>query len=108
MHPSQYRHSQCDLTEWDEHQHPSQYNGAGSHGGPPQRRSAGTEREMHERYGYRNGNGRERDEWEDNDRPKRRQDGRLSDTASVVSTAVLNHYAGYHRRPVNRVKFNQN
>lgn len=33
----------------------------------------------------------------------RRSDGRFSDTASVVSNAVLNHYASYHRRPVNRV-----
>lgn len=34
----------------------------------------------------------------------RRSDGRFSDTASVVSNAVLNHYASYHRRPVNRVR----
>ena len=34
---------------------------------------------------------------------RRRTDGRFSDTASVVSNAVLNHYASFHRRPVNRV-----
>lgn len=33
----------------------------------------------------------------------RRPDGRYSDSASTVSTAVLNHYSGYHRRPINRV-----
>lgn len=37
----------------------------------------------------------------------RRPDGRFSDTASVVSNAVLNHYASYHRRPVNRVSQTQ-
>lgn len=90
-HPAHYRHSQTDLTEWDE-QH--QYNGHNQ-----QRRSAGEDR-----YAYRNGNcPREREEWEDGDRPRnRRNEGRFSDTASVVSNAVLNHYAGYHRRPVNR------
>lgn len=35
----------------------------------------------------------------------RRSDGRFSDTASVVSNAVINHYASYHRRPVNRVSW---
>ncbi|XP_055382172.1 cilia- and flagella-associated protein 410 isoform X2 [Condylostylus longicornis] len=69
--PSHYRHSQTDLTEWDEHQHQTQ-NGRGD---MPGRRVG------------------ERDE---------RGHGRYSDTASVVSNAVLNHYAGYHRRPVNR------
>lgn len=33
----------------------------------------------------------------------RRPDCRYSDTASVVSNAVINHYASFHRRPVNRV-----
>lgn len=33
----------------------------------------------------------------------RRPDGRFADSASTVSTAVLNHYSGYHRRPINRV-----
>uniref|UniRef100_A0A0K8TKZ9 Uncharacterized protein n=1 Tax=Tabanus bromius TaxID=304241 RepID=A0A0K8TKZ9_TABBR len=101
-HPAHYRHSQTDLTEWDEHPH-SQYNG----GHQQYRRSAGTERDMANERHYRNGNcPRERDEWED-ERPRRgggdrRTDGRFSDSASVVSNAVLNHFASYHRRPVNR------
>lgn len=102
-HPSHYRHSQSDLTELDEN-HSNQYNGSNSHY-HYQRRSAGTEREMSERYGYRNGNIRDKDDWDDTERLRRgdrRTDGRYSDTASVVSNAVLNHYAGYHRRPVNR------
>ncbi|XP_055382174.1 acidic leucine-rich nuclear phosphoprotein 32 family member E isoform X4 [Condylostylus longicornis] len=89
--PSHYRHSQTDLTEWDEHQHQTQ-NGRGD---MPGRRVG----ERDERY--RNGNARH-DDWEDRDERSRRGHGRYSDTASVVSNAVLNHYAGYHRRPVNR------
>ncbi|XP_065359846.1 uncharacterized protein LOC135953772 isoform X8 [Calliphora vicina] len=106
--PAHYRHSQTDLTEWDEHhtqqQHHSNHNPYGStaalhHMG--QRRSAGPERtEPVDRYAYRNG--RENGEWED-ERPRpRRPDGRYADSASTVSTAVLNHYTGYHRRPINR------
>lgn len=90
--PAQYRHSQSDLTEWDEPNHNTR--------DPQQRRSGPTERETH--YPYRNGS-REKEEWDENERARpRRPDGRMSDTASVVSNAVLNHYASYHRRPVNR------
>ncbi|XP_019890163.1 dynein axonemal assembly factor 11 isoform X1 [Musca domestica] len=104
--PAHYRHSQSDLTEWDEHHQPhhASQNPYGStaalhHMG--QRRSAGTERpEPVDRYAYRNG--RENGDWED-ERPRpRRPDGRYADSASTVSTAVLNHYSGYHRRPINR------
>ncbi|XP_046806874.1 putative uncharacterized protein DDB_G0291608 isoform X1 [Lucilia cuprina] len=105
--PAHYRHSQTDLTEWDENhqqQHHSNHNPYGStaalhHMG--QRRSAGPERtEPVDRYAYRNG--RENGDWED-ERPRpRRPDGRYADSASTVSTAVLNHYSGYHRRPINR------
>ncbi|XP_075162483.1 uncharacterized protein LOC142235119 isoform X2 [Haematobia irritans] len=104
--PAHYRHSQSDLTEWDENHQPHQntQNPYGStaalhHMGA--RRSAGTERpEPVDRYAYRNG--RENGDWED-ERPRpRRPDGRYADSASTVSTAVLNHYSGYHRRPINR------
>ncbi|XP_059222244.1 putative uncharacterized protein DDB_G0291608 isoform X2 [Stomoxys calcitrans] len=104
--PAHYRHSQSDLTEWDEHHQPhhNTQNPYGStaalhHAGA--RRSAGTERpEPVDRYAYRNG--RENGDWED-ERPRpRRPDGRYADSASTVSTAVLNHYSGYHRRPINR------
>ncbi|XP_055322446.1 uncharacterized protein F09G8.5 isoform X2 [Sitodiplosis mosellana] len=89
--PAHYRHSQSDLTEWDEPNHST----------PQQRRSGGqTERDA--QYPYRNGS-REKEEWDENERGRpRRSDGRFSDTASVVSNAVINHYASYHRRPVNR------
>uniref|UniRef100_A0A1L8DV85 Putative activating signal cointegrator 1 complex subunit 2 protein isoform x6 n=1 Tax=Nyssomyia neivai TaxID=330878 RepID=A0A1L8DV85_9DIPT len=95
QHPPHYRHSQVDLTEWDEHQqqsgHPVRRNG----GGEPPRDS----------YAYRNGNSN-REDWDENvenrRRESRRSEGRFNDSASVVSNAVLNHYASYHRRPVNR------
>ncbi|TMW52186.1 hypothetical protein DOY81_002745 [Sarcophaga bullata] len=93
--PAHYRHSQTDLTEWDDnqpHQHHSNHNPYGStaalhHMG--QRRSAGTERtEPVDRYAYRNG--RENGDWDD-ERPRpRRPDGRYADSASTVSTASSN------------------
>ncbi|XP_036338165.1 putative uncharacterized protein DDB_G0272516 isoform X4 [Rhagoletis pomonella] len=100
--PAHYRHSQTDLTEWEEQQQHNQFGStaalhhAGS-GGP--RRS-----EVSDRYAYRNGSARENGgDWDDAERPRaRRPDGRYSDSASTVSTAVLNHYSGYHRRPINR------
>ncbi|XP_055911148.1 alpha-protein kinase 1 isoform X7 [Eupeodes corollae] len=106
--PAHYRHSQTDLTEWEEHQqHNNQYtNGVVPRGHPMERRSAGAaDREISDRYNYRNGNVRENGDWEDREeRPRtasRRPEGRFNDSASVVSTAVLNHYS-YHRRPINR------
>ncbi|XP_055842091.1 alpha-protein kinase 1 isoform X5 [Episyrphus balteatus] len=106
--PAHYRHSQTDLTEWEEHQqHNNQYsNGVAPRGHPMERRSAGAaDREISDRYNYRNGNVRENGDWEDREeRPRtasRRPEGRFNDSASVVSTAVLNHYS-YHRRPINR------
>ncbi|XP_055614619.1 ras guanine nucleotide exchange factor P-like isoform X2 [Uranotaenia lowii] len=133
--PAHYRHSQLDLTEWDESnpnqhhlnnnnghssnhinsyqqqqqqssQQPQQYN---NH--PQNRRSIGANSER-DLYQYRNGNGKgpdSRDEWEDVDRRRsehRRSDSRFNDSASVISNAVLNHFAGVHRRPVNRVSRN--
>lgn len=95
---------------------------------PQQRRSGPIERESSSAgtYPYRNGS-KEKDDWEEPERSRRdgryvqkkdafrlfiftfslfiyrRSDGRYSETGSVVSSAVLNHYASLHRRPVNRV-----
>uniref|UniRef100_A0A1L8DV96 Putative activating signal cointegrator 1 complex subunit 2 protein isoform x6 n=1 Tax=Nyssomyia neivai TaxID=330878 RepID=A0A1L8DV96_9DIPT len=95
QHPPHYRHSQVDLTEWDEHQQQS---------GHPVRRNGGGE-PPRDPYAYRNGNSN-REDWDENvenrRRESRRSEGRFNDSASVVSNAVLNHYASYHRRPVNR------
>ncbi|EDW19631.1 cilia- and flagella-associated protein 410 isoform X2 [Drosophila mojavensis] len=105
--PAHYRHSQTDLTEWEEHQQPPQvhHNPYGSQVQLhyPQRRSAGPET-AGERYAYRNGSARENGgEWEVDDRSRpRRPEGRYSDTVSTVSASVLNHFGGCHRRPVNR------
>ncbi|GAB0090268.1 uncharacterized protein DMENIID0001_049790 [Sergentomyia squamirostris] len=100
-HPAQYRHSQVDLTEWDEQQQQQQQQHGG--GGHPGRRNGGEP--PRDSYAYRNGNAN-REEWDDSvemrRRDPRRTDGRFNDSASVVSNAVLNHYASYHRRPVNR------
>lgn len=57
--PAQYRHSQSDLTEWDETNQP---------GREPQRRSGPPERDAH--YPYRNGS-REKEEWDENERVRR-------------------------------------
>ncbi|XP_037718854.1 adenylate cyclase, terminal-differentiation specific isoform X2 [Drosophila subpulchrella] len=101
--PAHYRHSQTDLTEWEEHQQAPQvhHNPYGSqmqlhH---PQRRSAGPETTA-----YRNGSARENGgEWDAEDRPRsRRPEGRYSDSTTTLSASVMNHYTGYHRRPVNR------
>lgn len=101
--PAHYRHSQSDLTEWDENNH---HHGREHQAPPPHRRSGhGHEREFPPQYPYRNGS-REKEEWDEGEQRGRRdsrRDGRFSDTASVMSNAVLNHYAGIHRRPVNRV-----
>ncbi|XP_060655568.1 putative uncharacterized protein DDB_G0279653 isoform X5 [Drosophila nasuta] len=111
--PAHYRHSQTDLTEWEEHQQHQapqvHHNPYGSQmqlhyqQQPQQRRSAGPE--TGERYAYRNGSARENGgEWEE-ERPRsssRRPEGRYSDSVSNVSANVLNHFSGCHRRPVNR------
>lgn len=132
--PAHYRHSQLDLTEWEDgggggggghpgqhhmnnnnghssshvnqfqQQQPShpQYGQSNNH--PSNRRSIGANSER-DLYQYRNGNGKGPDEWEDVDRRRnenRRSDSRFNDSASVISNAVLNHFAGVHRRPVNR------
>ncbi|XP_030371864.1 putative uncharacterized protein DDB_G0291608 isoform X1 [Scaptodrosophila lebanonensis] len=105
--PAHYRHSQTDLTEWEEHQ---QHQTPQVHHNPygsqmqlhhAQRRAAGAESD---RYGYRNGSARENGgEWDGEERPRsRRPEGRYSDSASNVSANVMNHYSGYHRRPINR------
>lgn len=59
--PAQYRHSQSDLTEWDEPNHNAR--------DPQQRRSGNTERETN--YPYRNGS-REKEEWDENERARPR------------------------------------
>uniref|UniRef100_A0AAG5DE21 U2A'/phosphoprotein 32 family A C-terminal domain-containing protein n=1 Tax=Anopheles atroparvus TaxID=41427 RepID=A0AAG5DE21_ANOAO len=128
--PAHYRHSQMDLTEWDESSTAAHNNNNGgqhstnSHPHPQQqpaqhgqsnyqqnRRSiAGSTVNERELYQYRNGNGNgkgpdSRDEWEDVDRRRnenRRSDSRFNDSASVISNALLNHFAGVHRRPVSR------
>ncbi|XP_069967063.1 uncharacterized protein [Bactrocera oleae] len=98
--PAHYRHSQTDLTEWEEHQQHNQFGSTAAlqHVGGPRRG------DVSDRYAYRNGSARENGgDWEEAERPRpRRPDGRYSDSASTVSTAVLNHYSGYHRRPINR------
>ncbi|XP_065075318.1 GATA zinc finger domain-containing protein 10 isoform X2 [Ochlerotatus camptorhynchus] len=128
--PAHYRHSQLDLTEWEEgNQTAHQINNNNGHSSghinnyqqqqsqpqqphghsnyPPNRRSIGANSER-DLYQYRNGNGKgpdSRDEWEDVDRRRnenKRSDSRFNDNASVISNAVLNHFAGVHRRPVNR------
>ncbi|XP_070135893.1 GATA zinc finger domain-containing protein 10 isoform X5 [Drosophila bipectinata] len=108
--PAHYRHSQTDLTEWEEHQqhqapqvHHNPYGSQMQLHHPPQRRSAGPE--SGERYGYRNGSARENggeSEWEAATPRTRRPDGRFSDSTTTLAASVMNHYAGYHRRPVNR------
>uniref|UniRef100_A0A182WHZ7 U2A'/phosphoprotein 32 family A C-terminal domain-containing protein n=1 Tax=Anopheles minimus TaxID=112268 RepID=A0A182WHZ7_9DIPT len=127
--PAHYRHSQMDLTEWDEsspaghhqnnnnnggqhssnshHQQQQQHHGQSNY--QQNRRSiAGSTVNERELYQYRNGNGKgpeSRDEWEDVDRRRnenRRSDSRFNDSASVISNALLNHFAGVHRRPVSR------
>uniref|UniRef100_A0A182QSY2 U2A'/phosphoprotein 32 family A C-terminal domain-containing protein n=1 Tax=Anopheles farauti TaxID=69004 RepID=A0A182QSY2_9DIPT len=129
--PAHYRHSQMDLTEWDESQgghHQNNNNNGGQHSSnshhsqqqqqqqqhgqsnyQQNRRSiAGSTVNERELYQYRNGNGKgpeSRDEWEDVDRRRnenRRSDSRFNDSASVISNALLNHFAGVHRRPVSR------
>nr|XP_029735544.1 putative uncharacterized protein DDB_G0272516 isoform X1 [Aedes albopictus]XP_029735545.1 putative uncharacterized protein DDB_G0272516 isoform X1 [Aedes albopictus] len=132
--PAHYRHSQLDLTEWDESsQNTHQINNNNGHSSnhinnyqqqqqhqqqqqqqygqsnyPSNRRSIGANSER-DLYQYRNSNGKgsseQRDEWEDVERRRnenRRSDSRFNDNASVISNAVLNHFAGVHRRPVNR------
>ncbi|XP_064545985.1 putative cyclin-dependent serine/threonine-protein kinase DDB_G0272797/DDB_G0274007 isoform X9 [Drosophila montana] len=106
--PAHYRHSQTDLTEWEEHQHQAPQVHHNPYGSQmqlhyPQRRSAGPETGA-ERYAYRNGSARENGgEWEVEERTRsRRPEGRYSDAVSTVSATVMNHFAGCHRRPVNR------
>ncbi|CRK92832.1 CLUMA_CG006268, isoform A, partial [Clunio marinus] len=102
-----YRHSQTDLTEWDEN---SQHNGNNQQNGHQQqamRRSmignGGSQDrsyvdERRDIYQYRNGNVSREDFGEE--MSDRRRDGRRND--NVISNAVLSHLAGLHRRPVNR------
>lgn len=64
--PAHYRHSQNDLTEWDENNH---HHAREQH--PPPHRRIGPEREGPPHYPYRNGS---KEEWEDE---RGRRDGRL-------------------------------
>ena len=72
--PAPYRHSQNDLTEWEEHHNQHQQNPYGSTAAlnHTARRSAGPERDIHDRYAYRNGNARENGDWEEQERPRPR------------------------------------
>ncbi|KAH8366830.1 hypothetical protein KR200_005816 [Drosophila serrata] len=96
--PAHYRHSQTDLTEWEEHQQAPQV-----HHNP-----YGSQMQLHHQRrsdpNFRNGSARENGgEWEQEERPRsRRPEGRFSDSTTTLSASVMNHYAGYHRRPVNR------
>lgn len=74
--PAHYRHSQSDLTEFDDHHQPQYHSNHNPYGSTAalhhmgQRRSAGPERaEPVDRYAYRNG--RENGDWED-ERPRPR------------------------------------
>lgn len=62
--PAHYRHSQSDLTEWDEPNHNST-----AREPPNQRRSGPSEREV-PNYPHRNGS-RDKEEWDDSDRNRR-------------------------------------
>lgn len=79
-----------------------------SNGGSQERYNGnGEARERGELYQYRNGNVSREDFGEEVDRRRetvRRGEGRFNDNSSVISNAVLNHLAGLHRRPVNRVR----
>jgi cilla- and flagella-associated protein len=57
--------------------------------------------ERRDLYQYRNGNV-SREDFGEEMSDRRRGDGRREN--SVISNAVLNHLAGLHRRPVNRVR----
>lgn len=101
-------HSSSHINQFNQHpQSNPQSQQYGNSGHPQNRRSIGANSER-DLYQYRNGNGKgpdSRDEWEDVDRRRnenRRSDSRFNDSASVISNAVLNHFAGVHRRPVNR------
>lgn len=115
-----YRHSQTDLSEWDE-QHENVNGGGGGGGGRAGRRSvAPNDRDVPGSYGnnYQRGTngtaGGPRDDWEDEkaDRQRRvssahmehrRSESRFNDS-TVVPNSVLNHYASMARRPTHRVR----
>jgi cilla- and flagella-associated protein len=99
-----------DLTEWDENQ---SHNGNITHQNGNSREQAmrrsmisnggSQDRYPEDRrdiYQYRNGNVSREDFGEE--MTDRRREGRRDN--SVISNAVLNHLAGLHRRPVNRVR----
>lgn len=107
--PAHYRHSQTDLTEWDERQSPANGNHNGHARDYPQQQtlrrslmSNGGSQDRYQDYQYRNGNASREDLVED--MADRRREARRDN--SVISNAVLNHLAGLHRRPVNRVSCN--
>uniref|UniRef100_A0A336LY19 CSON010103 protein n=1 Tax=Culicoides sonorensis TaxID=179676 RepID=A0A336LY19_CULSO len=98
--PANYRHSQHDLTEWNEE--------ANSSHGPNGSRGSDystPRREKPDMYAYRNGNSsrEELDEQAERRRSEvKRTENRIADSTSVISNTVLNHLHGIHRRPVNR------
>lgn len=132
--PAHYRHSQLDLTEWEDgggghtqqHQmnnnnghssnHINQYQHQQSHpqqqygqsNNPQNRRSIGANSER-DLYQYRNGNGKgpdSRDEWEDVDR--RRNENRRSDSRFNDSASVISNAVLNHIAGVHRRPVNRN
>lgn len=93
--PANYRHSQMDLTEWEEN----------SQAGAKEYSTPRRGQDRPDLYAYRNGNS-SREELDDSyDRRRaevKRAENRFNDTASVISNTVLNHLHSIHRRPVNR------
>lgn len=97
--PANYRHSQADLTEWEDGNQ-----GRGGEYAQSTPRQRGDRPDMN---AYRNGNN-SKEELEDQDDRRRRSEfkraeGRFNDSATVISNTVLNHLHQIHRRPVNRV-----
>lgn len=91
------------MTEWDDQQQQAAAGPRDERYAGGNRRSCQLDREQ-QLQGYRNGNGsRDKDDWEDGDRMRNR---RFNDSQSVLSHPALNHFMGYHRRPVNRVSDN--
>ncbi|KAG5676948.1 hypothetical protein PVAND_006742 [Polypedilum vanderplanki] len=99
--PSHYRHSQSDLTggngEWEENNQNGNHREYPVQGRRGMMNNGSQDRYPEERrefYQYRNGNVSREDFGEELRR------GRSENT--VISTSVLNHLTGLHRRPMNR------
>ncbi|XP_063701043.1 hybrid signal transduction histidine kinase A isoform X2 [Culicoides brevitarsis] len=94
--PANYRHSQHDLTEWNE-------DGGGN--GPITNSTPRRSTEKPDMYAYRNGNSSREELDEQTERRRnevKRAENRITDSTSVISNTVLNHLHGIHRRPMGR------